>query len=51
MGRIKKIYRMKEDSVGPPKTYLGANIKKWNLQDEHGSNYQCWALSSEVYAT
>ena len=50
MSRIGEIYRMKEDSVGPPRIYLGANIKKWNLQSEDRSISQCWALSSEGYA-
>ena len=29
MDALKKIYRLKEDSVGPPKRYLSATIKRW----------------------
>ena len=34
MDTLKKIYRLKEDSVGPPKRYLGATIKRWQVSDE-----------------
>ena len=50
MDKITSIYRMKEDSIGPPKIYLGANVKKWSLQDENGTNSECWETSSESYA-
>ena len=45
--KIVSICRMKEDSIGSPKIYLGANVKKWLLQDENDTNSEFWATSSE----
>ena len=32
MNKIASIYRMKEDSIGPPKIYIGANVKKCHFK-------------------
>ena len=41
---------MKEGSIEEPKTYLGANIRKWNIIDENGHDAKCYAMSSQGYA-
>ena len=38
MDRIGEIFHIKDGSINTPKKYLGANIKKWKLQDEDGTN-------------
>ena len=40
-------YHLKSDSIGTPKTYLGSQVKCFNLNDD--PTQQCWALSSEKY--
>jgi hypothetical protein len=42
---LAKTYHLKEGSVGKPQTYLGAQIKKHNLQDNPSK--QVWAMSTE----
>ena len=37
-------YHLKSDSIGTPKTYLGSQVKHFNLNDD--PTQQCWALSS-----
>jgi len=44
---LAKTYHLKEGSVGKPQTYLGAQIKKHNLQDNPSK--QVWAMSTEKY--
>lgn len=46
MNKIAATYRMKEDSIGPPKPYLGASVMKWSLQDKPGASSECLATSS-----
>ena len=48
--KIGSIFRMKEGSIEEPKTYLGANIRKWNIIDENGHEAKCYAMSSQGYA-
>jgi len=45
MSQIKELYRLKDDLVGPPKRYLGANIAKFQLPD--GS--EAWSASAKDY--
>ena len=40
-------YHLKSESIGTPKTYLGSQVKCFNLNDD--PTQQCWALSSEKY--
>jgi Reverse transcriptase (RNA-dependent DNA polymerase) len=42
---LSKTYRLKDDSVGPPSRYLGANIERVVLDD--GSI--CWSMSVDSY--
>ena len=44
------MFYIKDGSDEEPKIYLGANIRKWNVMDEHGNESQCWAMSSQSYA-
>ena len=46
MEALKKIYRIKEDSVGPPTRYLGATIKQWTINEEEGYK---WGMSADEY--
>jgi len=45
MSQIQELYRLKDDLVGPPKRYLGANIAKYQLPD--GS--EAWSASARDY--
>jgi len=45
MQQIKELYRLKDDSVGPPKRYLGANIAKFQLPD----GTEAWSASARNY--
>lgn len=49
MGKLGSIYRMKEGSVGPPTMYLGANVRKWTVQDYLGQDIPCYAMGSHGY--
>ena len=49
MNHLGTIYRMKEDSIGSPSMYLGANIKEWAVQDEFGKCTTCYAMGSSSY--
>ena len=40
---------MKEDSIGSPSMYLGANIKEWAVQDEFGKCTTCYTMGSSSY--
>ena len=42
---IDKLYKIKKGSIGPPSTYLGAQVYRHNLPD--GSS--AWGMSSEKY--
>jgi hypothetical protein len=45
MDAIASLYRLKEDSIGQPTRYLGANIGKFQLPDGHES----WSMSGRDY--
>ena len=47
MFALSKLYRLKEESMGPPTRYLGANIKWDQLPD----GTQCWQMSGNDYVT
>lgn len=40
-------YHLKEDSVGKPKTYLGAEIKEF--KDTHNPGINMWSMSADKY--
>jgi len=41
MEQIKQLYRLKDNYVGLPKRYLGANVGKFQLK----SRLECWSAS------
>ena len=45
MGAIVSLYRLKDDSIGEPKQYLGANIGKYQLPDGR----ECWSMTGHDY--
>ena len=45
MKELKGLYRLKDDSLGPPSRYLGANVEKVQLED--GS--VAWSTTSKKY--
>ena len=47
--RIGEYFKVKDDSVTFPKMYLGANMRRWKVQDETGSDIKTYALGSESY--
>jgi len=47
METIGKTYRFKDGSVGPPKTYLGAEVKEF--QPPHNPTVGMWSLSADKY--
>ena len=49
MNKSATIYRIKEDSIGTIKLYLGENVKKWSLQDKIGISSERSATRSEIY--
>ena len=45
MDDLNHTYRLKEESVGPPKRYLGANV-----ENEHMENgKECWSMRCVYY--
>ena len=49
MEQIKLEYRLKDDSYGAPKTYLGAEIEKFNIIHSDGQVTEAWSFKSEQY--
>ncbi len=45
MSQIQDLYLLKDDSMGPPKHYLGANIAHFQLPD----GCQAWSASTHDY--
>jgi len=45
MSQIQELYHLKDDSIGPPKRYLGANIARFQLPD--GS--EAWSALARDY--
>jgi hypothetical protein len=46
MEMLKDNYRVKPESIGPPKIYLGANMSKVGTKSGVG---ECWGMNSEQY--
>jgi len=46
METIGKTYHFKDGSVGPPKTYLGAEVKEF--QQPHNPTEHMWSLSADI---
>ncbi len=44
MEQIKELYHLKDESVGPPSRYLGANVGKFQLK----SGLECWSASART---
>ena len=42
-------FTLKEGSVKEPDVFLGAEIKKWNLNDPNNPTKTRWAMSSDLY--
>ena len=40
-----RYFELKEESIGPPSTYLGGRVRKVELK----TGVQCWAFSSSQY--
>lgn len=49
MEQIKLEYRLKDDSYGAPKTYLGAEIEKFTIVHDDGQVTEAWSFKSEQY--
>ncbi len=45
MDQIKELYCLKDESVGPPSRYLGANVGKFQLR----SGLECWSALARDY--
>ena len=45
MDDIGALYRLKENSVGPPKRYLEADTKFLQMK----SGIECWTMSTDSY--
>jgi len=46
MDQIKELYRLKDELVGPPKCYLGANISQFQLPHDVS---MAWSASAHDY--
>jgi len=42
MEQIQQLYRLKDEVIGPPKQYLGANIAMYQLPD----GMEAWSASA-----
>jgi hypothetical protein len=49
MDFLAKRYTLKKGSVKEPDTYLGANVKKWNIRGSDNPDKTRWAMSSDPY--
>lgn len=49
MTMLGETYTLKKDSVKEPDTYLGAEIRKWNIEDSDDPKKTRWAMSSDRY--
>ena len=45
LNTIRKFYVIKDNEIGPPSQYVGANIGKIQV----GNGSECWAMSAEDY--
>ena len=46
---ISNIYRVKPKSIKCPGTYLGMNVRKWEIQSNDGKLMQTYALGANTY--
>jgi hypothetical protein len=49
MDYLSSKYKLKEGSVKEPDSYLGADIKKWNIESSADPTKTRWAMSSDTY--
>jgi hypothetical protein len=49
MDYLSSKYKLKEGSVKEPYSYLGADIKKWNIESSADPTKTWWAVSSDTY--
>jgi hypothetical protein len=49
MKEIQNEFRLKDDSYGPPKTYLGAEIEEFTIREEGKPDVKAWSFMSEKY--
>jgi hypothetical protein len=49
MDHLSQKYTLKEGSVGEPTSYLGAEVKKWLIDNSSDPLKTRWALSSDLY--
>ena len=49
MDYLSSKYKLKEGSVKEPDSYLGADIKKWNIESSEDPTKTRWAMSSDTY--
>lgn len=49
MEYLSKCYTLKEGSVQPPDNYLGAEVRKWNLECTDDPSKVRWGMSSDKY--
>ena len=47
--KIGEYFKIKDGSIEFPKMYLGANMRRWKVQDETGADIATYALGSESY--
>ncbi|GAX20073.1 hypothetical protein FisN_1Lu447, partial [Fistulifera solaris] len=48
-GEIAQIFQFKDGKAEEPELYLGADVKKWHIDDAEDPTKDRWALSSEKY--
>jgi hypothetical protein len=49
MNGLTKAYTLKEGSVAPPKTYLGADVQQHTFKDAIDPTTTRWSMSSDTY--
>ncbi len=50
MKRLQEIDKVKPDSIGPPKRYLGADIGNFQIPGDN-SGHEYWYMSARSYVT
>jgi hypothetical protein len=49
MSHLTKAYTLKEGSVAPPTTYLGADVQQQTFKDATDPTTTRWSMSSDTY--
>ena len=49
MQRVNEGFRLKNNEIEIPKTYLGTDVRQWTYTNNDGQDSRCWALGSESY--